>query len=586
MKQIKLFGVPVLSFGDIPNATDKRGVPVATSRFLAPRYEPSNVTQNITTAEIQDYIRQAENGQTFNLYRFYRDVLLSDNHIQGKTNTRKLALLAQPLTIMPKDKNNPDDVALAAAVIRMKEDCANWRDGMIALLDSNCGWPVSIVEKIFRAADQARPGEPQLIYTLKKFVPVNHQLLCYQWAYLMGGIGLGIGSAIQQANVKPDLAAPDANNPYIIDLECWEPYIKLWPIDAAGRIIYDTGTASYLDPMRHIAHRGHLMTTFRDNWGGPMRSLAMWWFLRNRGRDIFARFMGRYGNPFPVGYTDAKDAEAVRLLNQAFDEAQDLFGLVVDESSRVELIQASIQGGAEGHKIFHDLCNDEISMQLTGMDSSSKPAGLNAGENQMQQGVREDYRVFDQQSLAETVIQQLVVPFRDMNGLKGMVKLVWGGLSDTDAATFAGFLNVMKQAGWTPTDDAIPTIEDRTGIPFERAEVPAPVMPGKAPGAPKPDDEEKTFSASRLTWLSASASMRPTPVDPIVSKHSAALAQAFRGSLAPVRQIILNSASRADAEHQLRLFFADWKPDRIAAIVEEALQVCAATGAAKATENK
>ena len=87
-----------------------------------------------------------------------------------------------------------------------------------------------------------------------------------------------------------------------------------------------------------------------------------------------------------------------------------------------------------------------------------------------------------------------------------------------------------------------------------------------------------------MVWLTAAAAK--SPVDDIVSAHAAALAQAFRGSLAPVRQIILSSSSPAEAERRLKLFYADWKPQRVQEILEEALQVCAATGAAKAVDKK
>ena len=300
-----------------------------------------------------------------------------------------------------------------------------------------------------------------------------------------------------------------------MDLSRWEPYLKLWPVDGNGRIIYDAVNAQYLDPTRHMVHRGHLLTGFRDNWGGPFRCILFWWLLRNLGREWFARFMERFGTPFPVGYTDASDAAAVALLRDAFDMAKTIGGLVVDESSRIELKEAMISGGADGHEKFRMVCNNEISKHITGLDASSKPGGLNAGQNQMQQSVREDYRAFDQMSLAETVIQQLVIPFRDMNGLKGMVRLVWGGLSDTDAAVFAEFLMNMNTAGWTPTDNAVPTIEERTGIPFQRVVPPTPA--GPTGGDPK------TFSATRLTWLSATTPAAKTQVDEVVAKHSAAL---------------------------------------------------------------
>jgi phage gp29-like protein len=594
MKTIKLFGIPVVQYGSLPDAS---AVPGRQTKFLSPRFEPSNISQNATVADLQNAIREAENGEPRDLFRFYRDVLLSDDHIQGEINSRKLAMLAQPLAILPRDKKNPDDVALARALMTAKEDCENWNAGLIALMDSNCGWPVSIVERLYKPAGEPRPGEPRLTYTLKKFVPVNPMLLCYRWAYLMGGVGLGQASAVQLAGLGPagERSSTDA---YTIDLERWEPFVKLWPIDNAGRIIYDTSTADYLDPARHIVHRGHLLSTMRDNWGGPMRAIGMWWLFRQLGREWFARGMERYGSPYPVGYTDATDPAAVNLLKEAFDLANKLGGLVVDESSRIELNEAMVQGMAQGYETFYNLCNDAISKHITGMSRSTAAAGLNAGEDNMQQSVREDYRVFDQMSLNETLVRQLVVPFRDLNGLKGMVRFVWGGLSDKDASTFATLLKTMKEAGFQITDDSIPTANERTGLSWERVATPDPMVsmvPGLGPAAPQerpakatpePEDEkqdddedgEKLLSA-RLSWLSAGAGVK-SPVDDVVQKNVARLADAFRGANAPIREIILRSTSREDAERQLKLFYTDWKPERINAVLEEALQICAAKGAA------
>ena len=113
-----------------------------------------------------------------------------------------------------------------------------------------------------------------------------------------------------------------------------------------------------------------------------------------------------------------------------------------------------------------------------------------------------------------------------------MVRLVWGGLSDTDAAVFAEFLMNMNTAGWTPTDDAVPTIEPRTTDPVPKS---------RATDTGRSDwrRSENIFLRHGSTWLSRQPRRRrKTQVDEVVAKHSAALAQAFRGSLAPVRQII------------------------------------------------
>ncbi|MEI6197500.1 MAG: DUF935 family protein, partial [Verrucomicrobiota bacterium] len=497
-----------------------------------------------------------------------------------------LALLAQPLAILPEDKNNADDAALAKALTQAKNDCENWTAGMLALMDSNGFWPVSVVERLYKTAGEPKPGTPRLQYTLRKFVPVNPQLHCFQWAYLMGGVGLGTASAIQLSQMagKPGGLGTEDNSPYKIDLERWEPYFKLWPIDNSGRIIYDVTNASYLDPQRHIVHRGHLMQTFRDNWGGPGRAILMWWLFRNLGREWFARGMERVGTPFPVGYTDANDPAAVALLHAAFDLSKKIGGIVVDESSRIELKEAMVQGMAQGYETFYNMCNEAISFHITGIRKSESPGGLNAGQSNFAGAVREDVRMMDNMMLSETCVRQIAIPFRDINGLKGMVKYVWGGLSDADASTFATTLKTMNEAGYEPTPESVATINERTGISWQPPAKPVPVDPKSEIGNRKSetDAEEIKPLAARLMWLSANGNgSSKTDVDDVVANHATALANAFRGSLAPVRQIILSSTSRADAEYKLRTFFADWNPDRIANIVEEAMQVCAARGAAK-----
>ena len=240
---------------------------------------------------------------------------------------------------------------------------------------------------------------------------------------------------------------------------------------------------------------------------------------------------------------------------------------------------------AQGYETFHQICNEAISYHITGLKESQKPGGLNAGQSQFSGTVREDVRMFDMMMLAETCERQIAVPLRDLNGLKGNVKFVWGGLSDADAATFATFLKTMAEAGFEADDTSLPVVNERTGLTWKR-KVAAPVVtiPGQ-PAKPEPDDEEIKPLAARLMWLSANGNgASKTAVDDVVANHATALANAFRGSLAPVREIILQSNSRADAEHKLRTFFADWNPDRIANIVEEAMQVCAARGAVKAKE--
>jgi hypothetical protein len=483
MKSIKLkiFGINILEFGSLPDGR----VPQKQTKFLSPRYEPSNISTDADVLQITEALRLAESGDTQELFRFYRDVLLNDDHVAGEFSTRKLAVLSQPLAILPEDKNNPDDVLLAKAMLRAKNDCENWLDGMKALMGSHAIWPVTVTERLYKPAGPPRTGEPKLNFTLRKFVPVNPQLLCFQWAYMMVGVGLGTASAVQLGNL-PDVTKRFTNgtqrHPCTIDLEKWEPYIKLWPIDEAGRIIYDVTHASYLDSARHVVHRGHDLTEFRDNWGGPGRSLLIWWIYRQLGRSWFAKGMESYGTPWPIGFTNVTDPQAVRLLNEAFKLSKSIGGLIVDENTKVELKEAMVAGMANGHEIFHNICNSAISFRITGLKESKKPAGLNAGEGKFQQNVREDVRVHDQMTLAETCKKQIAWPFRDLNNLRGDVKFIWGGLSDADAKTFADLLYTMRQAGYQLAEDSIPIANERTGLCWERSPV-APAIHAQSPVA-------------------------------------------------------------------------------------------------------
>lgn len=440
-------------------------VPSAPSRRpMSPRAEPPNLGSTATAASIQAAIRSAENGDTTNLFRLYRDSLLSDDLIQGCFATRKLAVLAQPLAIMPRRKGNADDMAAAAAVQRAIDDCENWLDAIGSLLDSAL-WPVSVAEKIFAPAE-VRHGEVRLAYTLKRIEAVNPMLFSFRHGY--------------QGNAGPEAGAPGTAGPEAGAPVAWEPWLRLSAVNESGGIDYSPGNATALTPDAHIVHRGHLLSGFRDNWGGPMRCVLGWWLLRGLGRDWFGRFMERYGVPFPKGKTNMQDSGAVAFLQEAFSLSTKIGGIVIGQDDEVELVQAAVQGGAEGHKLWLDTCNGAISRAITGIEANAAPAGLNAGQSNRAENVREDVRMFDQVKLTHCLERQLFAQFLRVNGLPGKVKLSFGGLSDADAATFAGTLNTLAQAGFEPTDEAVPVLQDRLGMAVRRKAAVAPEFQGSS----------------------------------------------------------------------------------------------------------
>ncbi len=549
------------------------GLEPQTVHVLPPRGEPSNLSAGAKVSDIQSAIRQAEAGDTDSLFRLYRDSLLGDDHIQSCLNTRKLAMLAQPLSVMPANDQNPDDVAAALAVQRCIKDCENWVDGLSALLDSTL-WPVSVVNKMFRPADAPQGDEPRLQYTLRRLDGVSHFLECYRWAYQ------GVRTSTTASNV---------------DVNRWEPWLKLYAVDNYGNINRDFNLAVPLDPSVHLVHRGHLLST-RDNWGGPMRAILFWWLLRGLGRDWFSRFMERYGMPFPKGKTNTQDPAAVSFLQEAFSLSTKIGGIVIGQEDEVDLVQATVQGGAEGHKLWHEVCNRAISRAITGTDDSVSPSGLNAGQSQKSENVREDVRMFDQMRLAETLKRQLIAQILKINGLIGSVELVWGGLSDADAERFSTVLVNLSNSGLEPTDDALPVVNKRLGFTVQRKAAPvASSFPGAA-GNPlpagrmanradledHPEDHIETFASrdlkGRLVAFSAGGRAED-PAAQIAAARRERLGKAYRGAMAPFREAILSSNSRSEAMQKIQALYADWSPARLNAELDEALQLCAAAGA-------
>jgi len=113
----------------------------------------------------------------------------------------------------------------------------------------------------------------------------------------------------------------------------------------------------------------------------------------------------------------------------------------------------------------------------------------------------------------------------------------------------------LKQAGLEPADDAIEAISEEVGFEVRRSA--APTTPG-------------------VMTLSASGLIDPT--DTLSANGAAKLSRTFRGSLAPVRRIILLSSSPDDLKKRLSEFYSDWAPDQVAEVIDQALLAFSANG--------
>lgn len=504
-------------------------IPTKTVTIVDRRQETTGLSQTIDVDRALGLFGEADAGNPRELFALYTEIVLGDSHLQGEFAKRKLAVLGDALSILPIDKENADDAAAAEAIKAMVADfesssiesrVQDFGDACLFLLDSVL-WPVAIVEKVFRKS--AKAG---LQYELAELVPVPAHLL--DWS---------------------------------------EGRLRLCKTDPVTG--YVTGGYHEVDPHRYIVHRGHLLTS-PDFRGGPFRSLVIWWMFSALSREWWARFLDRYGSPFLVGKYDQADDASRSVLERAFSWAVKIGGLVVSKETEVELQQASSSQSGDAYEKFLAVCQREKSKLILGqtLSSDSQPLGIGGGASKTHEGVRQDVRQWDAAQLGKTLRTQLFRQYLSINGIKGRPpKAVWGGESKEESQVTGALLSSLKSAGLRLTDDGVVTLSERVGLPLERD-----------PGAAVSPAPAAISLGSRLVLASPRLIDADRANEAIARAGAADLAQAFRGALAPVRQILDEAESADEVQARILRAFPDWSAGRVAEVVERALVAFAANG--------
>ncbi|MDR2463575.1 MAG: DUF935 domain-containing protein, partial [Verrucomicrobiales bacterium] len=342
----------------------------------------------------------AAGGDPRRLFALYRDVILSDSHIQTEFAKRKMAVLGDPISVQPFDKANADDVAAARAVTLMLDGIDKKTELLGALMDSAL-YPASVMEKVFAPASTGG-----LRFELRELVSVPYELLDYSQG------------SLQICDADPVTGARMA-------------------------------TMAPPDKERYIIHRGNLLTA-PDNWGGPLRSLLFWWLFSTMDRDWWARFLERFGAPFLKGKYDQNDDASRVILERAFSNAARLFGVVISKETEVELVQAVASDGSAAYEKFFNTCQLEKSKLILGqtLSATAQPTGLGSGVANGQEAVRGDFKQFDSMVLAETFRTQLFRQFLAVNGLRGRApRVTWGGETAREAEATGRMLESLNKAG-------------------------------------------------------------------------------------------------------------------------------------------
>lgn len=491
-------------------------------RLLGGRHEPNAVAQTIDAARLSEILRSSEAGNMQDFFSLSRDIVTGHGHTLAEFGKRKLAVLAETQTLSALDDEDPVAVAMAEAIGTHFDELPSWFAGMVHLLDSTI-YPVSVVEKIYRPSN--RPGWR---YELEELKPVPYRLLDYSQGELM--------------------------------------------IRDCGEDGEPLGTLHRPDPLRYIVHRGHLLISHPDTWGGPMRAIIFWWLFAVQDRDWWARFLERFGAPFLEGTFDKNDHQSRYLLERAFSSATRLFGIAVPDDASVQIHQANTQQGGDAFAAFHSTANREISKIVLGqtLSAEGQNLGLGGGQASAQENVRDDIRRYDSLMLAATVRTQIILPLCRLNGwITPAPRIAWGG-DDLDTLDVTGdLLSSLKQAGIRVTDEGLDALSKRLALPLERDLSGSPISPLSALAAPTPGRHQAATSrAARQA------------VDDIAAATAPTLSEAMAEALAPLAAVVDRATSLSELEAGLRATLPGLDHSQAAAIAQAALVSSSVNGAA------
>lgn len=532
-----------MNLADLIPALFRRAKPPTSRSVSAPALtgDFNTLSSRLSVPVLASIIEEAKSGNTERLFTLYGEIISSHAHTQSAWNQRKLAVLNKALTALPADEANPADVRAAQICNRHLCSSPGWSTILLnSLLDGHL-YPVSVVNWCVRPAP-ANSGLRWIPGTLEDdapaWLPVQARLLDYQTGQLR-----------------------------IFDCDPVHGHRLTSTQQPEGR--------------GWIVHRGHLLTTLPDTYGGPLRAVLFWYLFAVMDRDWWVQFLARFGAPFLVGkYEDGRDTDR-RLLQSAFSAATRLFGLVITKDTDVQVQSVSTNSHGEAFEKLQTFANGEISKLILGqtMTATAQAGGLGGAQAQVQESTRADIEAWDITALAETINNQLFAPFLELNGIPGRAVLQLPTATGDDLQNQAAFLKAAAESGLQPTDEGIKTLSKTSGIPLERrAALPAPI----APASP--------FSLEALSILGGSLNARlraagqPTNEDLARIDAAAApdLARAFIGRYAPIRRLIEESPDEATLRRALAGFSATLSDSEATRLLEEALFAHAANGTATA----
>ena len=441
-------GLPPIRNGEVATERRARESGLSQVQYLATQMD---------VQRLQNAMRAAERGDVYLLNTYIRDMIVSNPHLNAEWGKRKMVIIGQPLSLTPVDPKDSDDVIATKVIAEASENCDNWQTGLKDLLDGTLK-PLAAAEKIFEPISLSERGKFKYLrtYRLKQISAISDLLHCYKIPYQPNGM----------------MKSKGQNPATLFDVDNWEPWLRFYDTTPNGMVSFNTSSVYSPDPSRHIIHKGTLQSsTIPQNFGGLARLLLFINLFTLQARDHWTLMMAKYGSPIPVAVADSANVQIMSDLQQALALGMQLGGIVIPKGSELTWSGTPGTDGSGGHKMYQDWGNCEISKVVLGQVTSARPekGGLAGGMAEQSEAVRDDIRMWDTTSLAETLRKQAFQQILSINGYRGRPPYpTWGGAKVGDAAMLGKTVQSFAQAGIRPADQGIITISQRTGVEFER----------------------------------------------------------------------------------------------------------------------
>lgn len=340
-----------------PTQTDDAEV-IATGRVL-----DEHPSAKITPSKLKQILEDAENGDIQAQHQLFMDIEEQDSSIAANMMTRKRSVLTLDWRIVEPRNATPAEEKLQAEIDELFYQYPNLEDLFVDLMDA-VGHGFSALE--------------------------------IQWA---------------QVNGK---WIPKGFKP------CPQSWFKL---DKDDSLLLRTPANQMGEPLRPfgwVVHRHKSRSTqlARD---GLYRTLAWLYMYKHYSVRDFAEFLELYGMPIRIGkYGAGATIAEKRTLLRALAEIGHNAAGIMPESMQIELHNVANAGAASGNNPFLqmvDWCEKSIARLILGQTLTSGADGKSSTNalGNVHNEVRRDLMVSDAKQIAQTITQQIILPYLQIN---------------------------------------------------------------------------------------------------------------------------------------------------------------------------